>query len=153
MKKTKFSAGILLYKFRNAEIFFFLVHPGGPFFARKDEGWWTVPKGEIEVDEDELEAAKREFQEETGFLPNGDFILLNPIRQKGGKIVKCWAVEGDVDPNSLVSNNFQIEWPPKSGKIQTYPEIDRGAWFTMKEARRRINVQQISFLEQIAANF
>ncbi|CAM3663972.1 NUDIX hydrolase [Sphingobacterium prati] len=151
MTKTRFSAGILLYKFQGTEISFFLVHPGGPFFAKKDEGWWTVPKGEVEDNESELEAAKREFQEETGYLPNGSFIRLNPVKQKGGKIVRCWAVEGDIDPDGLISNNFQMEWPPKSGRIQTFPEIDSGAWFTMEEAKRKINVQQISFLTQLAA--
>ncbi|WP_104381550.1 NUDIX domain-containing protein [Sphingobacterium sp. HMA12] len=153
MTKRRFSAGILLYKFQEKGISFFLVHPGGPFFAKKDEGWWTVPKGEVADDESELEAATREFLEETGYLPSGSFIRLDPIKQKGGKIVHCWAVEGDIDPDSLISNDFQIEWPPKSGRIQTYPEIDRGAWFTMEEAKKKINMQQISFLEQIAAIF
>jgi predicted NUDIX family NTP pyrophosphohydrolase len=153
MTKKRFSAGILLYKCQGTEISFFLVHPGGPFFAKKDEGWWTVPKGEVEDNESELEAAKREFQEETGYLPRGSFIRLDPVKQKSGKIVLCWAVEGDIDPERLISNNFQMEWPPKSGRIQTYPEIDSGAWFTMEEAKRKINVQQISFLAQIAAIF
>ncbi|WP_333863383.1 NUDIX domain-containing protein [Sphingobacterium sp.] len=149
VKKINISAGLLLYKFQALEIYFFLVHPGGAYFARKDEGSWTIPKGEIDPNEDELDAAKREFMEETGYLPNGNFIALNPIQQKGGKTVKCWAIEGDIDPAGLVSNTFEMEWPPKSGKIQTYPEIDRGDWFTFAEARKKINERQISFLDQV----
>lgn len=148
-KKINTSAGLLLYKFQALEIYFFLVHPGGPYFTKKDEGSWTIPKGEIDLNEDELDAAKREFIEETGYLPRGNFIALNAIQQKGGKIVKCWAIEGDIDPAKLVSNTFDIEWPPKSGKMQTYPEIDRGDWFTFTEARKKINERQISFLEQV----
>ncbi len=151
-KKINISAGLLLYKFQALEIYFFLVHPGGPYFARKDEGSWTIPKGEIDPNEDELDAAKREFMEETGYLPRGNFIALNPIQQKGGKIVKCWAIEGDIDPAVLVSNTFEMEWPPKSGKIQTYPEIDRGDWFTFAEAGKKINERQISFLDQVIAH-
>ncbi len=138
-KKINISAGLLLYKFQALEIYFFLVHPGGPYFAKKDEGSWTIPKGEIDL----------QFKEETGHLPSGNFIALNPIQQKGGKIVKCWAIEGEIDPARLVSNTFEMEWPPKSGKMQTYPEIDRGNWFTFAEAKKKINERQISFLEQI----
>lgn len=148
-KKINTSAGLLLYKFQALEIYFFLVHPGGPYFTKKDEGSWTIPKGEIDLNEDELDAAKREFIEETGYLPLGNFIALNAIQQKGGKIVRCWAIEGDIDPARLVSNTFEMEWPPKSGKMQTYPEIDRGDWFTFTEARKKINERQISFLEQV----
>ena len=151
-KKLYISAGLLLYKFQALEIYFFLVHPGGPYFTKKDEGSWTIPKGEINLDEDELDAAKREFIEETGYLPSGNFIPLNAIQQKGGKTVKCWAIEGDIDPVRLVSNTFAIEWPPKSGRIQTYPEIDRGDWFTFAEAKKKINERQIPFLEQVIAH-
>jgi len=152
VKKINTSAGLLLYKFQALEIYFFLVHPGGPYFTKKDEGSWTILKGEIDMNEDELDAAKREFIEETGYLPGGNFIALNSIQQKGGKIVKCWAIEGDIDPAKLVSNTFEMEWPPKSGKMQTYPEIDRGAWFTFAEAKKKINERQISFLEQVIAH-
>jgi len=150
-RKLNTSSGLLLYKFQSLEIYFFLVHPGGPYFAKKDEGCWTIPKGEIDLNEDEFEAAKREFIEETGYLPSGNFIELNPIQQKGGKIVKCWAIEGNIDPDKLVSNSFEMEWPPRSGKMQVYPEIDRGGWFTFEEAMKKINERQISFLEQVVA--
>ena len=150
-RKLNTSSGLLLYKFQSLEIYFFLVHPGGPYFAKKDGGCWTIPKGEIDLDEDEFEAAKREFIEETGYLPSGNFIELNPIQQKGGKIVKCWAIEGNIDPDKLVSNSFEMEWPPRSGKMQVYPEIDRGGWFTFEEAMKKINERQISFLEQVVA--
>jgi predicted NUDIX family NTP pyrophosphohydrolase len=149
LMNVKVSAGLLLYKFQNAAIQFFLVHPGGPFFVKKDEGWWTVPKGEVEAGEDELESAKREFLEETGSSPEGAFILLDPIKQKGGKIVKCWAIEADIDPQTIVSNSFEIEWPPQSGKKRSYPEVDRADWFTLEEAKKKINARQIPFLEQL----
>jgi len=151
LMKGKFSTGLLLYKFQDSQIRFFLVHPGGPFFVRKDEGWWTVPKGEVEEDEDELSAAKREFFEETGYLPEGQFILLDPIRQKGGKTVKCWAVEGTIDPDAISSNHFEIEWPPRSGTRRSFPEVDRAGWFTLEEAKQKINVMQVSFLEQLVS--
>src|SRR4051812_17548799 len=118
------SAGILMFKM-DQELKFLLVHPGGPFFSRKDAGYWTIPKGLPEVDEDFLSAAKREFFEETGHQPEGAFIELGTIIQKGGKRVHCWAVEGDFNVNGLVSNTFEVEWPPKSGVKKTFPEIDK----------------------------
>jgi len=146
MKK---SAGILLFRKLEKEIEFFLVHPGGPFFTKKDLGWWTVPKGEILPDEDPLQAAIREFEEETGYQPSGDFIPLQPVLQKGGKQVQCWAVKGDLDPSGITSNTFELEWPPRSGKKQSFPEIDKGGWFSFSEASRLINAQQISFLQEL----
>ena len=111
-----------------------LVHPGGPLWARKDEGAWSIPKGEVEQDEDALAAARREVGEETGANPSGPFIALPPVRQTGGKIVHVWAVESDFDPASLTSNLFEIEWPPRSGKIRSFPEVDRAAWFDLETA-------------------
>ncbi|WP_293936357.1 NUDIX domain-containing protein [Sphingobacterium sp. UBA5996] len=151
-RKLNCSAGLLMYKIQEQQIYFFLVHPGGPYFAKKDEGYWTIPKGEIGMDEDALAAAKREFMEETGCLPNGNFMELSAIQQKGGKKVLCWAIEGDMDAHKLISNTFSLEWPPRSGKIQLYPEVDRGAWFTFPEAIKKINESQIYFLEQVIAN-
>ena len=150
-KKINTSAGLLLYKFEALEIYFFLVHPGGPYFTKKDEGSWTIPKGEIDLYEDELEAAKREFIEETGYLPSGNFIALQAIQQKGGKIVKCWAIEGDIDPADLVSNTFEMEWPPRSGRQATFPEVDRAAWFPLEIARQKINPAQAALLDELEA--
>ena len=148
MKK---SAGILLYKINHSnELTFFLVHPGGPFFAKKDNGFWTIPKGEIETDEDPLITAKREFEEETGTKPTGDFISLGEIKQKGGKIVQAWAVEGDLDIEKMQSNTFEIEWPPKSGQRKSFPEIDKAGWFSLREANEKINEAQSEFLARLA---
>jgi predicted NUDIX family NTP pyrophosphohydrolase len=147
MKK---SAGILLYRKKAAILEVFLVHPGGPFFKNKDAGFWTIPKGEPETDEPLLQTALREFKEETGSLAEGPAIALAPIVQKGGKQVSCWAIEGDLDPADLVSNTFDLEWPPKSGKIIAFPEIDKGAWFNLTDAKKKINQMQISFLEELA---
>jgi len=127
----------------------FLVHPGGPFWAKKDHGVWTLPKGEYDEDEESLAAAKREFQEETGFVPNGTFVELGSIRQKSGKIVIAWAVEGDCDPAQLTSNTCEIEWPPRSGKRLEIPEIDRGSWFSAQTARIYIRPEQIPLLEAL----
>lgn len=148
----KQSAGILLFRKLNNEVEFFLVHPGGPFFARKDAGWWTVPKGEIMTDEDPLDAAIREFEEETGYKPSGDFIPLQAVIQKGGKQVLCWAVKGDLDPETIVSNTFEIEWPPRSGKMKSFPEIDKGQWFSFEEAGKMINEKQAAFLLELQNN-
>ena len=146
----KQSAGILLFRKVNNQLEFFLVHPGGPFFARKDKGWWTVPKGEIESTELPLYAAVREFKEETGCELSGDFIPLQPIVQKGGKQVLCWALERDIDPLKIISNTFEIEWPPRSGKMKAFPEIDKVAWFTKTEAIEQINERQIAFVEELS---
>ena len=146
----KTSAGILLYKINKSdEPAFFLVHPGGPFFAKKDNGFWTIPKGEIEPDEDPLETAKREFEEETGIKPTGYFISIGEIKQKGGKIVQAWAVEGDLDIEKIQSNTFEIEWPPRSGRRKSFPEIDKAGWFTFAEAREKINEAQSIFLTRL----
>ncbi len=127
----------------------FLVHPGGPLFANKDAGFWSIPKGEYEDDEPPLEAARREFEEETGFRPEGQFLPLTPVRQKSGKRVAAWAVEGDADSAAMRSNTFSLEWPPGSGRQQQFPEVDRGAWFTPAAARLKINSAQAAFLDQL----
>lgn len=145
---TKTSAGILLYR-RQPRLEVFLVHPGGPFWAKKDLGAWSIPKGELSEGEAPLPAAIREFGEETGFSVDGDFRALAPLRQKSGKTVLAWAVEGDCDPALLQSNLFSMEWPPKSGRQQQFPEVDRGAWFSIDEARTRIIAGQAGFLEDL----
>jgi len=141
------SSGILLYRSCAHSIEVLLVHPGGPFFQRKDLGVWTIPKGEVEDDEDLLSAAQREFLEETGFLADGPAIPLGETRQRSGKIVHAWAVRGDADPAELQSNTFETEWPPGSGKTRSFPEVDKAAWFSLNEARRRILPAQGVFLD------
>ncbi|KAA6456479.1 NUDIX domain-containing protein [Acidobacteria bacterium AB60] len=148
---AKRSAGILLYRRHLGELEVFLVHPGGPFWVKKDLGAWTIPKGEYAEDEQPLAAAVREFHEETGFSVEGPFHELGVIRQASGKLVSGWAVEGDCDPAKLVSNLCQIEWPPRSQRKIEIPEVDRGAWFSLTEARKRILSTQIPFLESLAA--
>jgi predicted NUDIX family NTP pyrophosphohydrolase len=148
-KIKKQSAGILLYRRGVSEPEVFLVHPGGPFWKNKDEGAWTIPKGEFDDSEDPLAAAIREFKEETGFTITGEFRPLAPIQQKAGKIVHAWAVQGDVDETNVRSNSFEIEWPPRSGKKQTFPEVDRASWFSLAEARKKINSSQAQFLDQL----
>lgn len=146
----KLSAGILLFR-RRGDLEVFLVHPGGPFWARKDLGVWSLPKGEIGEEEAPLDAAVREFTEETGFAIGGEFRVLEPLRQPGGKTVFAWAVEGDCDPAHLQSNLFAMEWPPKSGRQQEFPEVDRASWFSIEEARARILAGQAPFLDQLLA--
>ena len=148
---AKRSAGLLMYRRTGRELEVFLVHPGGPFWAAKDAGAWTVPKGEYVDGEEPLEAAKREFAEETGFAASGEFIDLGTVRQTSGKIVNAWAFEGDCEPEKLVSNFCEIEWPPRSGKKMEIPEVDRGAWFTLDGARRAILKSQQEFLNVLAA--
>ena len=138
-----------MYRIRGGELEVFLVHPGGPFWVKKDLGAWTIPKGEYADDEQPLAAARREFQEETGFSISGPFHELGTIRQASGKLVTAWAVEGDCDPAKLVSNHCQIEWPPRSHRLIEIPEIDRGAWYSVPEARRRILNTQTPFLDSI----
>lgn len=150
---AKQSAGILLYRNIDSALQVFLVHPGGPFFKNKDDSSWSIPKGEFTDDENPLDAAKREFLEETGQIINGNFIELTPIHQKGGKIVYAWAVEGDIDHEHIVSNVFEIEWPPKSGKKQTFPEIDRAAWFDIETAKVKINSAQVDLIKELALKF
>ena len=142
----KRSAGLLMYREREV----FLVHPGGPFWAKKDLGAWSIAKGEYAEGEPPLDAARREFHEETGFVAVGDFLDLGTIKQAGGKLVSAWAFAGDCDPANLVSNRFQIEWPPRSGRLMDFPEVDRGAWFSLAAARERILKSQIPFLERLA---
>jgi len=146
---AKVSAGLLLYRKRNDALEVFLAHPGGPFYIKKDSGVWGIPKGEIDEGEDALAAAQREFEEETGFKARGPFLSLTAVTQKGGKLVQAWAFEGDCDPETMRSNTFTMEWPPRSGKQQEFPEVDRAAWFSLSEAKQVINPAQISFLEEL----
>ena len=148
-KSKKQSAGILLYRPGVPEPEVFLVHPGGPFWKNKDEGAWTIPKGEFDESEDPLAAAIREFKEETGFNIKGDFKPLVPVQQKAGKIVQAWAIQGNIIEANVQSNFFEMEWPPKSGKKQSFPEIDRASWFRLSEAREKINSSQVQFLDQL----
>lgn len=143
------SAGILLYKFKNKQLQVLLVHPGGPFWQKKDLGAWSIPKGEFSDGEDPLEAARREFEEETGVKISGNFIELSPIKQKSGKTVFAWAVEGDIDASSIKSNFFSMEWPPKSGRAQQFPEVDKGEWFDVDQAKKKINPAQIVLIDQL----
>jgi predicted NUDIX family NTP pyrophosphohydrolase len=144
------SAGILLYRVRAGEPEVLLVHPGGPFWARKDEGAWSIPKGEHGDDEEPVDAARREFAEETGStLPLDALVALGEIRQRGGKRVSAWAAEGDLDPGSVRSNTFELEWPPRSGRTREFPEVDRAEWFPLEEARRRLIPAQAEFLDRL----
>ncbi len=143
------SAGVLLYRWQAGELEVFLVHPGGPFWARKDLGAWSIPKGECAAGEDPLDAARRELAEETGVEWNGEGHALTPVHQPGGKVVHAWAVEGECDPTSLKCNTFTLEWPPRSGRFAEFPEVDRGAWFDMAEAPRRIWKGQLPLLDEL----
>jgi predicted NUDIX family NTP pyrophosphohydrolase len=146
----KASAGLLLFR-RRDELEVFLVHPGGPFWAKKDAGAWSLPKGEFAEGEEPFQAAKREFTEETGFSIDGEFHRLEPLKQRGGKIVHAWAIEADCDASQTRSNFFSLEWPPKSGRMQEFPEIDRAQWFNIPEARKRIIAGQMGFIDQLVA--
>jgi predicted NUDIX family NTP pyrophosphohydrolase len=145
----KQSAGILLYRTTDNVLQVFLVHPGGPFFRNKDDGSWSIPKGEYLDNENPLAAARREFEEETGQEVNGDFIKLSPIKQKSGKIVHAWAVEGNIDHETIKSNLFEIEWPPRSGKKVFFPEIDRAGWFELQTAKIKILAAQIVLINEL----
>jgi len=148
MKNSKQSAGILLYRFKNGRFEFFLVHPGGPFWAKKEAGSWSIPKGEFTT-EYPLDAAKREFEEETGVaLPPGECKPLTPVKLKSGKTVYAWAAEGDVDAETIESNTLEIEWPPKSGKTLIIPEVDKASWFSAGEAVYHINIAQAAFIKE-----
>jgi predicted NUDIX family NTP pyrophosphohydrolase len=149
MKISKRSTGILLYREMNRRMEFLLVHPGGPFWKNKDLGAWTIPKGEYEEPEVPLDAAIREFKEETGIELQGSFIQLKPVIQKGGKEVSAWAIERDIDAGAIRSNSFEMEWPPKSGKRQSFPEIDKASWFSFEEAMDKINPAQAGFIEEL----
>ena len=146
MKK---SAGILLYRKLTTAVEVLLVHPGGPFWKNKDEGAWSIPKGEFEDDEDALHAAKREFKEETGIACTGYFLPLIPVKLKSGKKVYAWALQKDIDASKITSNDFEMEWPPRSGKKQRFPEIDRAAWFTAAAAKKKINTSQVHFIDEL----
>jgi predicted NUDIX family NTP pyrophosphohydrolase len=146
----KLSAGIVLYRRRALALEVLLVHPGGPFWAHKDDGVWSIPKGEYQSGEDALEAARREFQEETGFPAQGHFIELPAVMQPSGKQVSAWALEGDLDPAQLRSNLFEMEWPARSGQRRQFPEVDRGAWFALEQARRKLVPGQVPLLDALA---
>jgi predicted NUDIX family NTP pyrophosphohydrolase len=143
---SKVSAGLLLYRVRAGRLQVLLVHPGGPFWARKDSSAWFLPKGEAHPNEELLSAARREFQEETGLAPEGEFLPLGSIRQKSGKAVHAWAVRGNCDPRLIRSNTFTLEWPPHSGTQRQFPEIDRGAFFTLAQAREKMHPAEFAFL-------
>jgi len=146
---AKKSAGLLMYRWRRGVPEVLLVHPGGPSWAKKDEGSWSIPKGEYEPGEDPLEVAKREFQEETGYQATGEFIPLTPRKQPSGKVITAWAFEGDCDASAVKSNTFSMEWPPRSGKQKEFPEIDRAGWFTIQMGKEKILKGQVGFLEEL----
>jgi predicted NUDIX family NTP pyrophosphohydrolase len=147
---AKCSAGLLMYRRAiSGEAEVFLVHPGGPFWAKKDKGAWSISKGEYGEGEPPLDAAKREFEEETGFAAEGEFFELGEVKQSGGKVVSAWAFEGDCDPAKLVSNRFSMEWPPRSGRMIEFPEVDRGGWFAIVQAKEQILKSQAPFLDRL----
>jgi predicted NUDIX family NTP pyrophosphohydrolase len=144
------SAGILLYRRRAGELEVLLVHPGGPVWARRDLGAWSIPKGEYEEPEDPLEAARREFEEELGTVaPDGDVLELGEVRQKSGKLVRAWAMAGDLDAERIMSNTFTMQWPPRSGRLREFPEVDRAQWFALAQARERINPAQVALIDRL----
>ena len=143
------SAGLVMYRRRNGDVEVFLVHPGGPYWMKKDKGAWSIPKGEFQEGDDPLEAAQREFREETGFAPREPFLPLGTVKQTGGKLVSAWAFEGDCDPAQLRSNLCQIEWPPRSKRMIEIPEVDRGAWFSLEDAAEYMLASQLPFLSQL----
>ena len=143
------SAGLLLYRKYNDILEVFLVHPGGPLWKNKDETAWSIPKGEFDENEEPLQAAIREFFEETGIPVSGEFIELRPVIQKGGKKVFAWAHEKNIDAATIQSNHFEMVWPPRSGKYQSFPEVDKGAWFTIDDAKKKINGMQAAFIEEL----
>ncbi|HLN53627.1 MAG TPA: NUDIX domain-containing protein [Lentimicrobium sp.] len=146
---VKNSAGILLYRKRDGELQVLLVHPGGPYWYKKDDGVWSIPKGEIDGEEGILDTAIREFEEETGYRLSGIFMSLNPVKLKSGKVIYAFALEGEIDPDNIHSNNFSMEWPPLSGKFQEFPEVDKAAWFDIEIAARKINQGQVPLLEEL----
>jgi predicted NUDIX family NTP pyrophosphohydrolase len=145
----KNSAGLLMFRFREGKMEVFLVHPGGPFWVNKDLGAWSIPKGEYLEGEEPLAAARREFEEETGFPAQDQFIPLAPRTQPHGKVISAWAFEGDADPGKIKSNTFTLEWPPNSGQHREFPEVDRAGWFTLEEGRQKIVRGQIGFLDEM----
>jgi len=145
----RLSAGLLMYRIKDGAIQVLLAHPGGPFFRNKDEGDWSIPKGEPGPEEDLFLTAQREFEEETGLNPAGRFVPLKPVKQKGGKIVHAWAFEGDCDPTTIRSNTFMMEWPPTSGQQKQFPEIDRAEFFDLETARRKIKSAQVALIDEL----
>ncbi|MGI8615409.1 MAG: NUDIX domain-containing protein [Actinomycetota bacterium] len=147
----KLSAGLLVYRLVDGEPEVLLVHPGGPYWAKKDDGAWSIPKGEYEPDEDPLEVALREFEEEIGETPPdpAGAVWLGELRQPSGKIVSAWAVDGDVDVSDVHSNTFEMEWPPRSGRTKEFPEVDRAAWFEVEEARSKLHRGQLGFIDRL----
>ncbi len=145
----KISAGLIMYRRVGGELQVLLVHPGGPVWKHKDAGWWSIPKGEIAVGEDALAAAQREFREETAFAISEPFIELTPVQLRSGKIVHAWAFEGDCDPVALRSNTFTLEWPPRSGKVCVFPEVDRAGFFTVLEAKEKMSERQFPLVEEL----
>ncbi len=151
LRMSKLSAGLLLYRHRGGTVEVFLVHPGGPFWRTKDAGAWSVPKGECIQGENPQAAARREFEEETGFPPSGGAAFpLGEARLPSGKVIVAWAVEGDCEAEAIRSNTFPLEWPPKSGTVQEFPEVDRAAWFSLEDARERLHPAQRGFLDRLA---
>jgi predicted NUDIX family NTP pyrophosphohydrolase len=148
---ARISAGVLLYRRRGGVVEVFLVHPGGPFWAKKDRAAWSIPKGEIDPGEDLLAAARREFREETGLVVEGELAPLVPVTQPGGKVVHAFALEGDADPAAVQSNTFEMQWPPRSGRMQAFPEVDRAAWLALDVAREKIHKGQVGLLDQLEA--
>ncbi|MCK4787716.1 MAG: NUDIX domain-containing protein [Desulfobacteraceae bacterium] len=146
---AKHSAGILMYRLSSGSVEVFLVHPGGPFWAKKNLAAWSIPKGEFSTNEDPLEAAKREFEEETGFSGSGNFLPLETLKQPSGKVIHAWAVEGDCDASTTKSNTFSMEWPPKSGKQQEFPEIDKAGWFSTKIAKEKLHKGQVELIDRL----
>ena len=146
----KESAGLLVYRVRAGELEFLLVHPGDPFWKNKDAGAWTIPKGEVQEGEAPIAAAKREFQEELNLRVEGNPVELTPVKQKAGKLVRAWAMEKDFDLSQFESNTFEMEWPPRSGQITSFPEVDKAAYFPMTEAKVKINAAQIALLDELA---
>jgi predicted NUDIX family NTP pyrophosphohydrolase len=145
----KMSAGLIMYRFKDNRLEVLLVHPGGPFWRKKDAGVWSIPKGEYGETEPPLQVAKREFREETGHEADGQFIPLSPVKQPGGKVVSAWAFEGDCDAANIRSNTFSMEWPPRSGRQVEFPEVDRAGWFSVNQARQKLLKGQIDFMEQL----
>ena len=149
MTMPKKSAGIFMYRLRKEVLEVLLVHPGGPFWTKKDIGSWSIPKGEYTDTEDPFTVAKREFEEETSFQVDGDFTPLTPLEQPSGKIVSVWTIEGDCEASKIKSNTFLMEWPPRSGKKQEFPEVDRAEWFTIDMAKKKLLKGQVGFIEEL----
>lgn len=147
----RLSAGLVVYRRGAKGIELFLVHPGGPYWSKKDAGAWSFPKGEYSEGEDPLAVARREYEEETGCTVDGDFIPLGPITQRGGKVVRLFAIEGDCDASAIRSNTFTMEWPPKSGRAAEFPEVDRAGWFSPEDAKEKLNPAQVAAVDEIVA--